>query len=134
MPLKKPSARSTTDKIMARYQVYAVGNALVDKEFEVDDSFFEKHNIEKGLMTLVDHAQQDHLLSLLTEKYGVKKQAGGGSAGNTLYALSQFGAEAYFACKVAMTTLAIFTWTNSGITISIPILAAAKTVRPGAAW
>jgi sugar/nucleoside kinase (ribokinase family) len=86
---------------MARYQVYAVGNALVDKEFEVDDSFFEKHNIEKGLMTLVDHAQQDHLLSLLTEKYGVKKQAGGGSAGNTLYALSQFGAEAYFACKVA---------------------------------
>ena len=36
----------------------AGGNALVDKEFEVDDSFFEEHKIEKGIMTLVAQEQQ----------------------------------------------------------------------------
>jgi len=86
---------------MASYDVYGVGNALVDKEFEVDDTFFEKNNIEKGLMTLVDHAQQQQILDVLTKEYGIKKRAGGGSAANTLYALSQFGGNAFFSCKVA---------------------------------
>ncbi len=86
---------------MTQYDVYGVGNALVDKEFEVDEEFFEKNNIEKGLMTLVDHEQQQRILHVLTRDYGVKKRAGGGSAANTLYALSQFGGNAYFSCKVA---------------------------------
>jgi len=86
---------------MARYDVYAVGNALVDKEFEVEDQFFADHTIEKGLMTLVDHDQQQQLLDLLTEKVGIRNRAGGGSAANTLYALSQFGGSAYLSCKVA---------------------------------
>ncbi len=86
---------------MTKYDVYGVGNALVDKEFEVEDRFFEQQDIEKGVMTLVDYEQQDQLLKLLYENYGIKKQAGGGSAGNTLYALSQFGGEAFYACKVA---------------------------------
>lgn len=84
-----------------KFDVYGVGNALVDKEFEVDDSFFQDHNIEKGLMTLVSHEQQQQLLEILTEKYGIKKRAGGGSAANTLYALSQFGGNAFLSCKVA---------------------------------
>jgi fructokinase len=78
-----------------------MGNALVDKEFEVDEQFFADHNIEKGLMTLVDHEQQQNLLEVLTNKFGIKKRAGGGSAANTLYALSQFGGNAYLSCKVA---------------------------------
>ncbi|GAB5498501.1 MAG: adenosine kinase [Pseudohongiellaceae bacterium] len=86
---------------MAKYHVYGIGNALVDKEFEVEDSFFSEHGIEKGLMTLVDEEQQEILLKALTDKYDLKKQAGGGSAGNTLYAFSNFGGEAYYACKVA---------------------------------
>lgn len=86
---------------MARYDVYGVGNALVDQEFEVEDNFFEEQGIEKGLMTLVEFDQQEALLTALRDRYGLKKQAGGGSAGNTLYALSQFGGEAYFACKIA---------------------------------
>lgn len=86
---------------MAKYNVYGVGNALVDKEFEVEDSFLSDHKIVKGLMTLVAHEQQQHLLSTLTDKYGIKKRAGGGSAANTLYALSQFGGTSYFTCKIA---------------------------------
>lgn len=86
---------------MTKFDVYGVGNALVDKEFEVDDTFFEKYQIEKGLMTLVDQKQQQRILEILSREYGVKKRAGGGSAANTLYALSQFGGNAYFSCKVA---------------------------------
>lgn len=84
-----------------KFDVYGVGNALVDKEFEVDESFFQEHDIEKGLMTLVSQEQQQQLLDLLTDKYGIKKRAGGGSAANTLYALSQFGGSAFLSCKVA---------------------------------
>lgn len=86
---------------MAKYDVYGVGNALVDKEFEVDDSFFHEHKIEKGVMTLVTHEQQQILLDVLSNKFGIKKRAGGGSAANTLYALSQFGGKAFLSCKVA---------------------------------
>lgn len=84
-----------------KFDVYGVGNALVDKEFEVDESFFQEHDIEKGLMTLVGQEEQQQLLDVLVEKYGIKKRAGGGSAANTLYALSQFGGNAYLSCKVA---------------------------------
>jgi fructokinase len=86
---------------MTKYDVYGIGNALVDKEFEVEEDFFAKHNIEKGLMTLVDHDHQDFLLGQLTETYGLKTRAGGGSAANSLYALSQFGGKAFYSCRVA---------------------------------
>jgi sugar/nucleoside kinase (ribokinase family) len=84
-----------------KFDVYGVGNALVDKEFEVDESFFQDHGIEKGLMTLGTDKESLRLLGILTKKYGIKKQAGGGSAANTLYAVSQFGGNAFFSCKVA---------------------------------
>jgi sugar/nucleoside kinase (ribokinase family) len=83
-----------------KYDVYAVGNALVDKEFEVSDAFFDSHGIEKGLMTLVEGDEQAKLVELLMAEHGLKKRAGGGSAANTLYALSQFGGRAYYSCKL----------------------------------
>jgi len=86
---------------MSHYDVYGIGNALVDKEFEVEDSFFAEAGIEKGFMTLIEEDKQQQLLDLLSSRYPLKKQAGGGSAANTLYALSQFGGKAFYSCKVA---------------------------------
>ena len=86
---------------MKNYHIYALGNALVDKEFEVKDDFFQHESIQKGLMTLVDGESQSTLLERLMERYGLKKRAGGGSAANTLYAASQFGANTFYTCKVA---------------------------------
>ncbi len=86
---------------MKQYDVYGIGNALVDKEFEVDDQFFEDGGIQKGFMTLIDEAQQQTLLEQLMQRFELKKKAGGGSAANSLYALSQFGGKAFFSCKVA---------------------------------
>ena len=86
---------------MKKYHVYGIGAALVDKEFEVEDSFFEHESIQKGIMTLVDGESQDTLLVRLMEKFGLKKRAGGGSAANSIYAISQFGGNTFFSCKVA---------------------------------
>jgi fructokinase len=86
---------------MSRYDVYGIGNAIVDTEFEVEDIFFEEHNVEKGIMTLVDQEKHASLIAELTNRYGVKKRAGGGSAANTLYAVSQFGGNAFYSCRVA---------------------------------
>jgi sugar/nucleoside kinase (ribokinase family) len=86
---------------MTKLDVYGIGNALVDKEFEVEDAFFEEAGIQKGFMTLIDQIQQEQLLSLLNRRYPMKRRAGGGSAANSLYALSQFGGTAFYTCKVA---------------------------------
>lgn len=86
---------------MKNYHIYALGNALVDKEFEVEDDFFQHESIQKGLMTLVDGESQDTILERLMERFGLKKRAGGGSAANTLYAASQFGANTFYSCKIA---------------------------------
>ena len=42
-----------------KYDVYAIGNALVDMEYEVNDQFLAKYKIDKGLMTLVDEDRQN---------------------------------------------------------------------------
>ena len=86
---------------MKKYHVYGMGNALVDKEFEVGDDFFERNGIQKGFMTLVDGESQEKLLEKLTKEGNLRKQAGGGSAANTIYAASQFGANAFYTCKVS---------------------------------
>lgn len=82
-----------------KYDVYAIGNALVDMEYEVHDEFFKKNNIDKGLMTLVDEERQNYLLNALGT--APKKQQCGGSAANTVIAAAQFGGKGYYSCKVA---------------------------------
>ena len=84
-----------------KYHVYGIGNALVDKEFEVTEAFFKEKGIEKGLMTLIEKDQLETLLTDLKERFELKKRAGGGSAANSIVAVSQFGGKTFYACKVA---------------------------------
>lgn len=84
---------------MKKYDVYAIGNALVDMEFAVDDEFLIQNNIDKGVMTLVNEAQQQKLYEALAGHTG--KMASGGSAANTIIAVSHFGGKAFYSCKVA---------------------------------
>ena len=84
---------------MKKYDIYGIGNALVDMEFQVDTEFLERMKVEKGVMTLVDQKRQDLLLEALEEK-GPKRSCGG-SAANTVIALVQLGGRGYFSCKVA---------------------------------
>lgn len=82
-----------------QYDVYGIGNALVDMEYSVDDAFLQAHDIAKGHMTLVDEARQAELIRQLD---GLEPRRGsGGSAANTLIAVSGFGGNAFYSCKVA---------------------------------
>ncbi len=84
---------------MKKYDLYGLGNALVDMEFSIDDSFLARHGIAKGHMTLVDEAR---LLSLVESLNGYEpKKSSGGSAANTLIAAQNFGIRTFYSCKVA---------------------------------
>ncbi len=82
-----------------KYDVYAIGNALVDYEIEINDGFLNENKVEKGLMTLVDEDRQAELIKAVENK--IKKKQGGGSAANTIIALSQLGGKGFYSCKVA---------------------------------
>ena len=84
-----------------KYDVFGIGNALVDKEFEVTEDFLAAQGIQKGMMTLIDEATQQQLLAGLSATFGLKKRASGGSAANSIVAVSQFGGKTFYACKVA---------------------------------
>lgn len=83
------------------YHIYGIGNALVDKEFEVEDRFFDQAGIEKGMMTLIDEERLNQMLPILENQYGLKKRACGGSAANSIIAASQLGANTFYSCNVA---------------------------------
>lgn len=89
-----------------KYDVYGIGNALVDIVTEVDHDFFEKNEVEKGLMTLVDEKRQLHLMKAIDMKRS--KMSGGGSAGNTVVAINQFGGKSFYSCLVAKDDLGKF--------------------------
>ncbi len=84
---------------MKKYQLCAIGNALVDMEFKVEESFLNACEIDKGVMTLVEEQRQDELVAALEGHPG--KWACGGSAANTVIAAAQFGADCFYSCKLA---------------------------------
>ena len=88
---------------MVNFDVYGVGNALVDTEYEVDEAFINIAKLQKGVMTLVEADDREKLIHLLEQEHEhrVVKQAGGGSAANTIVAVAQFGGTSFYSCKVA---------------------------------
>jgi sugar/nucleoside kinase (ribokinase family) len=84
---------------MAKYQVYGIGNALVDMEYEVDAADLGILGIDKGVMTLVDESQQLSIMSHL--RHHRHQRGSGGSAANSVIALSQLGGKGFYSCKVA---------------------------------
>lgn len=91
---------------MTHYDIYAIGNALVDSEYEVSDALLQSMGVSKRHMTLIDTPQRAELLGHV--KHVQPRQTGGGSAGNTVVALAQLGGRAFYSCKVAHDSLGDF--------------------------
>ena len=91
---------------MTHHHLYAIGNALVDTEYEVSDALLASLGVSKRHMTLIDGPRRSELLA------GVKglhaRRTGGGSAGNTAVALAQLGGKAFYSCSVADDELGAF--------------------------
>ncbi len=81
------------------FDVFGLGNAIVDIEVSVDDQYLKSHDIAKGHMTLVDSQRMHHLIDSLD---GAKMaRCSGGSAANTIFAIQSFGLATAYSCKVA---------------------------------
>lgn len=81
------------------FDVYSMGNALVDIEFEIDDAMLDQLGIEKGVMTLIELDRLNELLSTLNHIN--HKKACGGSASNTIMTTQLLGGKSFCSCKVA---------------------------------
>lgn len=83
------------------YDVMAIGNALVDHEYLLSDAALEETDLTKGNMTLASFEAQQQLLAYFKlAKIEPSKQAGGGSAANTMYAFASLGGKPFYACRV----------------------------------
>ena len=91
---------------MSHYHLYAIGNALVDTEYEVSDALLAAMGVSKGHMTLIDDVQRTELLGHVQALHA--RRTGGGSAGNTVVALAQLGGQAFYSCRVADDELGAF--------------------------
>ncbi len=80
---------------MTAYDIYGIGNALLDTEYEATDEFLERNGIDKGRMTLVDGVRQSQLLDGIGNP--PDDVAAGGSAANAIYAAQGFGCRNFFA-------------------------------------
>jgi len=79
-----------------QYDVAGLGNAIVDVIASGDDEFLRKHNIAKGVMTLIDDFRADQLYRALPEVVEIA----GGSAANTMAGLASLGGKGLFVGKV----------------------------------
>jgi sugar/nucleoside kinase (ribokinase family) len=91
---------------MSQYDLYAIGNALVDTEYEVSDEQLAAMGVAKRHMTLIDAQRKSELLQAVHGRHS--RRTGGGSAANTVVALSQLGGKGYYACRVGDDDLGTF--------------------------
>jgi sugar/nucleoside kinase (ribokinase family) len=80
-----------------KYDVVAIGNAIVDVISDADDAFITAQELNKGGMTLID-ADRAHSLY---DAMGPGREISGGSAANTLAGLADLGHKTAFIGQVA---------------------------------
>jgi sugar/nucleoside kinase (ribokinase family) len=80
-----------------RYDVIAIGNAIVDVIAPCSDELIEELQLNRGGLTLVDTARARELYDAM----GPARETSGGSAANTLAGLAALGAQCAFIGQVA---------------------------------
>lgn len=81
----------------ARYDIVAIGNAIVDVIAKADDAFLDDEGLAKGGMTLIDADRAKQLYADM----GPAREVSGGSAANTLAGASTLGQQCAFIGQVA---------------------------------
>ncbi len=103
------------------YDVYGVGNSLVDIQAKIDESLLARLEFAKGIMTLVDESTQTRVLSALNG--AAISRCAGGSAANTIAGLADFGGRGAYAGKLGHDDLGEF-WLKDmrdlGVRIEVP--------------
>ena len=99
----------------ARFDVTAIGNAIVDVLARADDALLAKHNLAKGAMSLIDTETAERLYEIM----GPGTERSGGSAGNTAAVIAGLGGRVAYIGKVAADQLGeVFTHDIRAIGVS----------------
>src|SRR5688572_33083956 len=80
-----------------KFDVTAIGNAIVDVLAKADDALLDQHNLKKGAMSLIDAVDAERLYGVM----GPGIEASGGSAANTVAGIAALGGRAAYIGKVA---------------------------------
>jgi sugar/nucleoside kinase (ribokinase family) len=81
----------------AKYDIAAIGNAIVDVMAPCEDALIEELDLVRGGMTLIDAEGAERLYAAM----GPAKEISGGSAANTLAGLAALGSKCAFIGQVA---------------------------------
>jgi sugar/nucleoside kinase (ribokinase family) len=103
------------------FDVYGVGNSLVDIQAQVSDDLISALGFEKGIMTLVE---EDIQQTVLSKVHGTPvSRCAGGSAANTIMGVADLGGKAAYAGKAGFDELGTFLLQDMqrmGVTIEVP--------------
>lgn len=81
----------------ARYDIVAIGNAIVDVISQASDDFLDEEQLVKGSMALIDSARAQELY----RDMGPAREISGGSGANTLAGASTLGRQCALIAQVA---------------------------------
>ncbi len=107
-----------------QYDVYGVGNALVDIQTKIGDPHLDGLGFAKGIMTLVDEPTQTRVLESL--RGAPLHRCAGGSAANTIIGVADFGGKAAYVGKIGRDDLGDFFQKDMrelGVKIEVPATA-----------
>lgn len=82
---------------MTKFQAVGIGNAVVDVISQCDDTFLADHEIEKGVMQLIDQDRGEALYDVMQDS----TQMSGGSVANTIAGLGALGLSTGFIGRVS---------------------------------
>ena len=83
-----------------KFDISAIGNALVDTQFMVENTFLDSVNLAPDQMMLVTYEEQKEILNKLESLNLESTIDCGGSATNSLVAASYYGSKCNHICKI----------------------------------
>jgi sugar/nucleoside kinase (ribokinase family) len=84
-----------------KYDISALGNALVDTQYKVGHDFLSEIGLEADSMTLSSADEQAPIINKLIEMESESMSDCGGSATNSLVAAANYGSKCHHVCRVA---------------------------------
>ena len=84
-----------------KYDISALGNALVDTQYKVSHEFLSSVGLEADSMTLASAEEQAPIIEKLISMGAESVSDCGGSATNSLVAAANYGSKCHHVCRVS---------------------------------
>ncbi len=86
---------------MNKYQIYGIGNSLLDYEYKVNDKLLSLLKLKKGCMHLSGYDEYFKIHNTIKDIRPPERVLPGGSVANSVYTMAQFENRVCFSGKVS---------------------------------